>query len=147
MKTYSKPKKRNKRIEHQHQSAYIQWCEFNINTYPELGNIFSIPNGAWYGTDTELNIRMAAKMKREGLRKGVPDLFLAYPSNKYHGMFIEFKKDASQKLKPEQAEWIKKLSAVKYVCAIVYTLDDAIQVTLRYLQKGLYAPKEQKKVG
>lgn len=61
------------------QKALIKWCEYS--KVP----IFHIPNG---GTR---NPKEAAELKRQGVKPGVPDLFIPLPRGSKHGMFIEMK--------------------------------------------------------
>ena len=56
--------------EHQEQKALIQWARLNQQRFPELDLLFAIPNGGLR------NIRVARKLKSEGVKPGVSDLFL-----------------------------------------------------------------------
>ena len=73
--------------EHQLQANVIQWWNIACKGYglPTFA-LFAIPNGA--------NKSMAQRMKfkREGLRRGIPDLFLAVSRDGMHGLFIEMKR-------------------------------------------------------
>lgn len=71
-------------------------------------------------------------MKAEGLKKGIPDVVIFHPTEKYHGMFIEFK-DGKKKLSPEQANMIELLSARGYNCCVCWTLESAIKEVRGYL--------------
>ena len=58
--------------EHQLQVECVKWFRFQ---YPKLANLlFAIPNGGLR------NIKVATKLKAEGVLAGVPDLFLAIPA-------------------------------------------------------------------
>ena len=82
--------------EHQDQVAVIQWWEsFSSSKELDLRLLFAVPNagaGAQRG--------QAGKMKAEGVRPGVPDLFLALPMPSqanpgamiFAGLFIELKR-------------------------------------------------------
>jgi hypothetical protein len=73
---------RHKDHEHEIQVACIQWYTLqHANRYP----LFAIPNGGWRNAVT------AAKLKAEGVRPGVADLFLSLPTASYHGFYIEMK--------------------------------------------------------
>ncbi|MCK5346358.1 MAG: VRR-NUC domain-containing protein, partial [Candidatus Heimdallarchaeota archaeon] len=71
--------------EHQIQVGLFQWIDLQMNVYPALKNAFAIPNG---GSRNDIE---AKNLKNEGVRSGVPDVCLAYPSNGFHGLFIEHK--------------------------------------------------------
>jgi hypothetical protein len=68
------------------QTWFIKWTWINYRKYPELRLGFAVPNGAW-----TKNIMMAMKLKREGMRPGVPDWMLPVRSRQYIGLAIEFK--------------------------------------------------------
>jgi len=55
----------------------------------------------------KLSIGQAVKQKKLGMPKGYPDLFIAEPNNKYHGLFIELKKSGT-KLKKKDGTWINE---------------------------------------
>jgi len=72
-------------IEHQNQVALFQWAKLNENRFPELKWMFAIPNGG------KRNIQTAMKLKAEGVKPGIPDIFLPVPKQGAHGLFIEMK--------------------------------------------------------
>jgi hypothetical protein len=109
--------------EHQEQVKLIQWC----NAHPVANRIFAIPNGS------HKNPATAAKFQREGLRKGIPDLFLPVPSGGFHGAFIELKRIKNAKASAEQQEWIDFLNGQGYFAMVCYGADEAIAVIQRYL--------------
>lgn len=74
----------------------------------------------------------AMRLKREGLKKGFPDVGIFVPRGGYHGMFIEFK-GPKGKLSPEQIKMRKLLEDNDYVVKVCDTLDDAINATVSYL--------------
>ncbi len=53
---------------------------------PALQWLHSIPNGGLR------DIRTAARMKAEGLKPGIADIFLPWPIEGMHGLYIELKK-------------------------------------------------------
>lgn len=74
------------KTESQEQIEFIQWCKRNTAKYPELDEIFAIPNGG------KRHIVTASKLKLEGVKPGIPDLFLPVQKRGYAGLFIEMKK-------------------------------------------------------
>lgn len=110
--------------EHQEQVAVVQW--FDVQ-YPILtGRLFAIPNGA------RTTIGTAVKLKREGLRKGCPDLMLPYPSLQYYGLFIEMKVKGGT-VSSEQKDWHSFLIKQGYQCHVCYGVDEAITAIINYL--------------
>ena len=113
--------------ESQSQQAVIQWARLASNKEPRLKYLHAIPNGGLR------NIVVATKMKREGVLKGIPDLFLPYPSrNGDHGLYIEMKAKKGT-LTVEQKECHKYLRCAGYVVSVCYSSDEAIVVLQQYL--------------
>lgn len=121
-----------KRSEDQEQEAVIRWCELNKSKYPELDLIFAIPNGG------KRNIREAAKLKRCGVKAGVPDLFLAcmvFDINScidYAGLFIEMK-TGKNKPTAKQLDWHNKLKKAIYKVVVCYSFEEAVKEICEYL--------------
>lgn len=89
--------------------------------------MFAIPNGGLR------NKTVAGKLKAEGARPGVLDVFLAVPNRKYHGLFIEMKYGRN-KLTEHQRTWKMKLEAFGYCCIVVKDWTRASEFILRYLE-------------
>lgn len=109
--------------ESQEQIAVIKWCD----TQPLAKYIFAIPNGA------NKSMASAAKFKREGLRKGVPDLMLPIPCNGFHGLFIELKRTKGSVTSKEQRGWIALLHQAGYAAFVCRGADEAIDRIKAYL--------------
>lgn len=106
------------------QIACIKWFDTAYPKYSHL--LFAIPNGGKRGVIT------ATFMKKEGVRKGVPDIFLAIPKLHYCGMFIEMK-SADGTLRKEQKEFISKVQA-NYKCVVCRNFDEFEKVVNDYLK-------------
>jgi len=115
--------------EHAEQVAIFEWAKLNLAKYPQLENLFAIPNGG------QRSGRTGAMLKAEGVKSGVPDMFLSYPCNGYHGLFIELKKrngnpsDVSE----AQADWISRLNQAGYLANVAYGAKEAVQIIMDYL--------------
>ena len=106
------------------QKQIIKWADFN---YKEVGRyLMHIPNGGFR------NAKEAKNLKTQGVRPGVPDLFLAKPSKQYHGMWIEVKRKGG-KLSNCQKEWLILLEKQGYYTCVIYSLDEAIDKIVKYL--------------
>jgi hypothetical protein len=81
-------------------------------------------------------LRYGARLKREGLKKGFPDLGIFWPVNEYHGAFIEFK-SKNGVLRKEQAEMLGLLNSQGYCCIVVRGIDEAIAFTKKYINGEL----------
>jgi uncharacterized protein YcgL (UPF0745 family) len=113
--------------EHQQQCLIFEWAELNKNRYPELNLMFAIPNGS------HKSITQAVKFKREGLKSGVPDIFLPHAVSPFHGLFIELKaKDG--KLTKNQKNWILNLKSQGYFATVCVGSESAISVIKSYLK-------------
>lgn len=117
--------------EHGHQAAIFCWAA--SSDIPELKWLFAVPNG-FFGSAAQ-----KGKMKAEGLRAGVPDIWLPVPMKleyapQYYGLVIELK---AGKNKPtsEQQEWIDFLGSQGYWCQVCYGWEDAKATILKYLGK------------
>jgi hypothetical protein len=113
--------------EQQHQIAVIQWSQQPTirQKYPELALLFHIPN--------ERSDKVQASiLKKMGVKKGVPDLFLPVPSGKYHGLWIEMKTE-NGRASTEQIWWADHLKANGYAHAFCYGWERATEVLEWYL--------------
>lgn len=98
--------------------------------HPDLrGCLFAIPNGG------ARHKAVAAKLRAEGVRKGVSDLFLMVPRGTYAGLFIEMKRiDASPSdTSPEQLEFQALAARMGYRAAVCKGADEAMSVIASYL--------------
>ena len=84
--------------EHTEQVALFEWAAWLELQRPELGLLFAIPNGG------HRHKAVAARMKAEGVKAGVPDIFLPVPRGDYAGLFVELKV-GKNKPTPAQVEW------------------------------------------
>lgn len=71
-------------------------------------------------------------LKREGVRRGTPDLMLAKPHRDRAGLFIEMKV-GDNKPSDEQKAFIAYLEGAGYKCAVHWSADAAIKEIEEYL--------------
>lgn len=121
-------RKNRQYAEHSHQVAVIDWCNIKGNQYPELNLIFAIPNAGTFGTQKMGNLH-----KREGLKSGVPDLFLPIARRGFHGLFIEMKSE-SGKPTEHQKRWEELLKSQGYYHDFCYGSAQAIELLSWYLE-------------
>ena len=92
----------------------------------------------------KLPIGQAVKYRQLQSERGLPDLFIAKPSGKFHGLFIELKTDESQVYKKdgglrasehiiEQNEVLTRLSVLGYWAEFGFGFNDTIEKIDRYL--------------
>lgn len=109
------------------QQSFISWCNTQIilGIYPQLSCIMSIPNGA-------IQPRMRKRQLAEGMKVGAPDLFLAVPNGKFHGLFLELKSPTG-KLSQEQKHMHHLLAAQGYAVVVGRNLAELITAVKDYL--------------
>lgn len=71
-------------------------------------------------------------MKRMGVLKGASDLFMAWPSGGYHGLFIEVKSKIGRP-SPEQEAFIDRMREAGYRAEICYGADEVINTMKDYI--------------
>ena len=74
----------------------------------------------------------AVHLKAEGVRRGIPDLFLACPRGGKHGIFLEMK-SAVGKLSTEQKTFIDGARDRGYFVGVAYSSDEAISMIKIYM--------------
>lgn len=115
--------------EHREQSLFIKWIDWEKKIDPRLECVFAVPNGF------VKSIQMASWARAEGLRSGVPDVFVAVPIGKHSGLFLEFKSGKND-LSDTQREWFKRLANNGFVCCLVRSFEEAKEAVSQYLIGG-----------
>jgi len=111
------------------QQALFQWAKMMQGQYPGLSLLHSIPNGG------KRNIREAARLKKEGAKAGVSDIFLPVARGCRHGLYIEMKVKGG-KLSPSQEEWIDGVTKQGYLAVVCFGWVEAKDVIEGYLGEG-----------
>jgi len=100
------------RTEHEEQRDFVKWFR---QSFPAT-RIFAIPNGG------QRSITTAAKLKAEGVCRGVPDLCI--PA---WGVWVEMKREKGGVLSEDQKSWIDYLEGHQYHCLVTRGCEDAKQ--------------------
>lgn len=118
-----------KQLEHKEQVTLMQWWALAHQQFgiPEQC-LFAIPNGGNRDAIT------GAHLKAEGVRAGVPDLFLAVPKHPNHGMFIEMKKAKGGRVSDRQTAIMSLMEDHGYVCTVCHGWTEARAAIERYLR-------------
>lgn len=111
------------------QISLFEWARVMQNQMPELRLLFHIPNGGYRNKVT------AARMAREGVKAGVPDLFLPVARDGAHGLFIEMKRRKGGHVSDEQFVWGKALMFEGYRYSVCKGAEEAIGVITEYLSE------------
>ncbi len=130
-------------LEHDEQVKVIEWCNLMArHKYPMLKWIYACPNAA------KRSWNLGKQMRAEGVKKGVPDLFLPHPKKLvtenyaehevvriypgWHGLYIEMKRKGNEPT-DDQREWLDHLAYVGYKTAVAYSGDEAIKIIEDYI--------------
>lgn len=126
-----------KRSEHSEQVALFNWAKLHERKHPELKLLFAVPNGGLR------NKMVARKLKAEGVKSGVPDIFLPIPTMKpnkiirsmkmFHGLWIEMK-FGRNKTTENQDWWLAELEKQGYKTAVCYGYEEAKKTILDYIK-------------
>lgn len=105
--------------EHEEQRAFIEvWRKAG---FPR---IFAIPNGGARGA------REAARLKVEGVSRGVPDLFCPEWL-----LWIEFKKRKGGSMAKDQREWHSYLEGIGQTVIVPKGAHEAVEMVLEFINK------------
>lgn len=108
------------------QAALFDWAAY----HPVLKWMHAIPNGG------NRNAREAARLKRQGVKKGVSDIFLPLPLHGYCGLYIEMKrsrKHGRATVSQEQKKFIDDMNKHGYRAVVCYGSSEAIATIRDYL--------------
>lgn len=109
------------------QEALFQWAELQAAKYPELKLMYHIPNGG------KRYIGEAVKLKAQGVKSGVPDVFLPVAKKTYHGLYIELKRAKNGRVSEKQKEWIAALRKQGYQAEVCCGWEEAAKTILAYM--------------
>jgi hypothetical protein len=109
------------------QIALFEWAD--MSGIPELELMYHIPNGGKRYKAT------AGRLKKEGVKPGIPDIFLPVPNKKYHGLYIEMKARHNSETSDYQKIWIDRLYKQGYDVHVCYGWEAARDTILWYLDK------------
>ena len=118
-------------LEHREQVALMRWWSMACRSFGiDEALLFAIPNGGNRDAVT------GAMLKAEGVRAGVPDLFLAVPRNEFGGMFIEMKKPKGGRVSRSQTDMLAALSSSGYKTSVCHGCEEAMTCIDEYLRYG-----------
>ncbi len=121
---------RRNHIEEDEQTKFFDWLKY---TYPSIRAVsFAIPNGG------KRNPMEGARLKRQGVTAGTPDLFIAWPVSCYHGLFIEMKAPkvegkSKPSVTPAQKQMLTKLKTQRYKAEVCFGFVEARKAVEEYL--------------
>jgi len=92
-----KKRAKPRELERPHQVALIKWVRKVEDLYPVLKLLYAVPNGG------DRDLRVARKLKAEGVMAGVADLCLPAARRGYHGLYLELKSEDGVATKEQKA--------------------------------------------
>lgn len=146
--------------------THAEACYGFDNAFPELKWLHHIPNGGSRGDNAKSRAIQGAKLKAEGVKTGVPDLFLPKPkmlggedydifSGKVVpialdvyvvacGLYIEMKKPSEKPVKATskggvsdaQREFINYAQNAGYIAVVCYNWIEAVDYLRAYCNRG-----------
>lgn len=124
--------------EHAHQAAYFCALPRLVGRHGSasygLKWAHAVPNGG------ERDVIVAGRLKAEGVKAGVFDVFIPVPCGKWHGMYLEFKKPLRRRevnggVSEKQKEFGIDMHRAGFYTAIAYTWEEGIAATIAYLDE------------
>ena len=119
-----------KHDEEARQRSVVQWWDLqcrSLGLIPE--HLWHTPNGG------KRSLTEAVRLKKIGVRAGVPDLFLAVPVHGKSGLFVEMK-SAVGKTSQAQDCYLLMLQAAGYETCVCRSFDRAKNAIMSYLRTG-----------
>lgn len=107
--------------EDEDQIVVVDWLDYMGLLY------YAVPNGG------KRPIQTAARLKRTGLRAGVPDLVICEPTRSYAGLYIEMKRKSGGLISVKQKWWIEQLNLKGYRAIVCKGADEATDEIKKYL--------------
>ena len=123
-RTYNPPVIPLEEIEQEH---VFLWASMEERAYPELAMLYAIPNGG------KRAIKTAVALKKQGVKRGVPEMCLPVARGGYHGLYVELKRQKGGTVSDEQREWIAALNTQGYKAIICHGAEEAIEQIRGYL--------------
>ncbi len=97
--------------------------------------LFAVPNGAWFGGKKPW--AMYAKLKAEGMQKGVSDILYLQPRGGYAYLVVEMKaqdkRDKAGAVTQEQQAFLQAVIAVGATGSVCYGAEEAFRIFSWYM--------------
>lgn len=110
------------------QRNLFTWAKYQYGVWPELRLMYHTPNEGLRNSTT------GARMRLEGLKRGVPDICLPVARGKYHGLYIEMKRTKGGVVSEDQRGWLEALNAQGYKAVVCKGCEAAIATIIGYLE-------------
>ena len=114
------------------QRMVFDWAETVEYRYPCLRLMYHTPN------EGKRSKSEGGKLKRMGLRRGVPDICPPVARGRYHGLYIELK-SVGGTVRREQKEYLEALRSEGYCTAVCRSAEECESFITEYLRLGSFA--------
>lgn len=111
------------------QSSFFAWVVLFEPKYPELSLCFATLNGV------KLPIGLAVKVKRQGMRRGVPDIIFLCKRGDKSGIVAEFKTTKGL-ISEEQKTFLLKAKVQSFETYVWRSVKQAISDVEEYLKRS-----------
>ena len=117
--------------EAQEQTTLFQWAAMMAGKWPELKLCYHIPNG---GSRNPIEAR---HLKEQGVKAGIPDIFLPCARGGWHGLYIEMKRRKGCRVSVEQKKMILALRDQGYRVEVCEGWEQARDIITAYMEAGV----------
>ena len=107
------------------QIALFDWAAYRT----DLQLMFHIVN------EGRRSVQHTQALIRQGMKPGVPDIFLPVAKGRYHGLFIEMKRKYGGRQTPEQKAWQAALLEQGYAACVCNGFEEA-RDTIDWYMRG-----------
>lgn len=116
-------------LEEKEQEAIFKWIRSNQIREPKLQLAYGTLNGV------KLSKMLSVKAKKQGNRKGVPDIVLPAKSHcgEWPGLYIELKRVKGGKVSQEQKGYHELLRGQGFMAVVCKGHEEAIKTIILYL--------------
>ena len=106
------------------QIALFDWAQYRT----DLQLMFHIAN------EGRRSVQHTQSLLRQGMKPGVPDNMLPIAKGRYHGLFVELKREHGGRVSPEQRYWQEQLLDNGYCSLICKGFDEAREMIDWYMR-------------
>lgn len=119
--------------EHSEQALVIAWALRHEDMWPPLRWLHSSLNGIFIPASSKTRAKIINHMKQEGMKRGIPDLFLPCARRGKVGLYIEMKRNDGGVISQEQKDFLAYAEAENYHAVVCYGYEEAVEVLEWYL--------------
>lgn len=118
----------NTPLEEIEQTELFRWAAWQQHAVPELALLHAIPNGG------KRSVTEAKRLKAQGVKTGVSDVFLPVARGGFHGLYIEMKRQQGGRLSEEQRWWLNAVREQGYAAYMCCGWNEAAEVITEYIK-------------